>query len=150
MVQTALITGGASGIGLGMARAFAQAGMQVVIGDVDEAAIAGAVAGLAAEGLHIHGERLDVTKAASWKTALDRIEAAMGPVDLLCNNAGVGQGRFADGAPIGLADMPERLWRLVMEANATDRGRVRRRPEPGMIRTPGGRSPASGGWVWNI
>ena len=40
-------------------------------------------------------------------------------MDILCNNAGVGQGRFADGRPITLADMPEALWRLVLETNMT-------------------------------
>jgi NAD(P)-dependent dehydrogenase (short-subunit alcohol dehydrogenase family) len=47
------------------------------------------------------------------------VEAAVGPVEILCNNAGVGQGRFADGRDTSVAEMPEALWRMVLETNAT-------------------------------
>src|SRR6185437_6626548 len=62
---------------------------------------------------------LDVTRAAEWEHALDTVEAALGPVEILCNNAGVGQGRFADGREITIAEMPEALWRMVLEINTT-------------------------------
>ena len=51
--------------------------------------------------------------------ACDAIVAEHGRIDVLCNNAGIGQGRFADGREIGVAEMPEALWRLVLEINAT-------------------------------
>ena len=63
--------------------------------------------------------RLDVTQAADWERALDTVEAALGPISILCNNAGVAQGRFADGRAIEVAEMPETLWRMVLEINAT-------------------------------
>jgi NAD(P)-dependent dehydrogenase (short-subunit alcohol dehydrogenase family) len=63
--------------------------------------------------------KLDVTRAAEWEHALDTVEAALGPVEILCNNAGVGQGRFADGREIMVAEMPEALWRMVLEINVT-------------------------------
>ena len=63
--------------------------------------------------------KLDVTRAAEWERALDAVEAALGAVEILCNNAGVGQGRFADGREIRVAEMPEALWRMVLEINAT-------------------------------
>lgn len=114
--KTALITGGASGIGLGMARAFIAAGLRVAIADVNETALAAAKADLPGLGLAV---TLDVTRAADWQAAVDAVEAALGPVDILCNNAGVGQGRFADGRDTTVAEMPEALWRMVLEINAT-------------------------------
>lgn len=114
--RTALITGGASGIGLGMARAFVAAGLRVAIADVNEASLAAAKAALPGLGLAV---RLDVTRADEWERALDAVEAALGPVEILCNNAGVGQGRFADGREMTVAEMPEALWRMVMEINTT-------------------------------
>ena len=114
--RTALITGGASGIGLGMAQAFVEAGLKVAIADINEAALEAAKAALPGLGAAV---TLDVTRAAEWEHALDTVEAALGPVEILCNNAGVGQGRFADGREITIAEMPEALWRMVLEINTT-------------------------------
>ena len=114
--KTALITGGASGIGLGMARAFIAAGLRVAIADINERSLEAAALALPGLGTAV---KLDVTRAAEWERALDAVAAALGPVDILCNNAGVAQGRFADGREMTVADMPEALWRLVMEINAT-------------------------------
>lgn len=114
--KTALITGGASGIGLGMATAFVAAGLRVAIADVNETALEAArsaLPGLAA------AVKLDVTRATEWEEAVEQVEAALGPIEILCNNAGVAQGRFADGRNTNVAEMPEALWRLVMEVNAT-------------------------------
>lgn len=114
--KTAFITGGASGIGLGMATAFVAAGLRVAIADVNESALAAArsaLPGLAA------AVTLDVTSSADWQAAVDQVEAALGPIEILCNNAGVSQGRFADGRDTTVAEMPEALWRQVMEVNAT-------------------------------
>jgi NAD(P)-dependent dehydrogenase (short-subunit alcohol dehydrogenase family) len=114
--KTAFITGGASGIGLGMATAFVAAGLRVAIADVNESALAtarSALPGLAA------AVKLDVTSSADWQAAVDQVEAALGPIEILCNNAGVSQGRFADGRDTTVAEMPEALWRQVMEVNAT-------------------------------
>ena len=114
--KTALITGGASGIGLGMARAFIAAGLRVAIADINDNALEVAEAALPGLGKAV---KLDVTRAAEWEYAVDAVEAALGPVEILCNNAGVGQGRFADGRDTSVAEMPEALWRMVLEINAT-------------------------------
>jgi len=133
--RTALITGGASGIGLGMARAFMAAGLKVAIADIDEAALAATAAAHPGLGLAV---RLDVTRADAWERAADAVEAALGGIEILCNNAGVAQGRYADGREIQVADMPEALWRMVMETNATGTFLGARATLPRML--------ARGGW----
>lgn len=86
--KTALITGGASGIGLGMARAFLDAGMNVVIVDLQEARLAQAAQQLAA-GDRLLTIRLDVSDRAAMAAAAEEVERRFGPLHLLCNNAGL-------------------------------------------------------------
>lgn len=90
--KVAFITGGASGIGLGMAKVFVQSGMKVVIADVREDHIAEALAHFAARGRRdsVHAIRLDVTDRAAYARAADESERVFGRVHVLCNNAGLG------------------------------------------------------------
>lgn len=90
--QGAFITGGASGIGLGMAKAFARAGMKVVIADVREDHLGQAREEFAAEGLagNVHALRLDVTDREAYAAAAEEAERACGKLHVLCNNAGIG------------------------------------------------------------
>ncbi len=87
--KVAFITGGASGIGLGMAKAFAEAGMKLAIADIRPDALDRAKPVLEAMGATVLPVRLDVADRAGWTRAADEAEAALGPVSLLCNNAGV-------------------------------------------------------------
>jgi NAD(P)-dependent dehydrogenase (short-subunit alcohol dehydrogenase family) len=87
--KVAVVTGGASGIGYGMARAFLKAGMKVAILDVDEANLAEAKAELAGSNA-VHFIKVDVTDRAAMAKAADEVEQVFGKVHLLCNNAGVG------------------------------------------------------------
>lgn len=96
-VRAVAITGGARGIGLATAQACLAAGMKVVIGDVDGAACAAVAAELG--GLAV-GLPLDVRSAEQFEEFLDQAEDAIGPLDALVNNAGIGPiGRFADEDP---------------------------------------------------
>ncbi|MEI9852357.1 MAG: SDR family NAD(P)-dependent oxidoreductase [Sphingomonas sp.] len=88
--KTAFITGGASGMGLGMARVFARAGMRVVISDIRQGALDEAMAEFADTNLAVHAIRLDVTDRAGWVAAADEAEALFGKIHLLALNAGVG------------------------------------------------------------
>ncbi|MDB5684994.1 MAG: ligN [Sphingomonas bacterium] len=88
--KTAFITGGASGIGLGMATVFARNGMKVVIADVRQEALDEAMAGFANTNLAVHPIRLDVTSRTDFVAAADEAERVFGPIHLLCNNAGIG------------------------------------------------------------
>jgi NAD(P)-dependent dehydrogenase (short-subunit alcohol dehydrogenase family) len=88
--KTAFITGGASGMGLGMATVFARAGMKVVIADIRQEALDEAMAGFKDTNLAVHPVRLDVTDRENWVRAADEAERVFGPVHVLVNNAGVG------------------------------------------------------------
>lgn len=90
--KTAFITGGASGIGLGMAKAFAWAGMNVVAADIREDHIAAAREAIASEGLaeRVRFLALDVTDRSAFAAAADEAEAMFGKLHVLCNNAGIG------------------------------------------------------------
>ena len=88
--KVAVVTGGSSGIGRGIALAFARAGMQVVVTGrraehLDETARV-----FAENDLAVHTMRVDVTDLAAMKTAADEVEALFGRVDVLVNNAGIG------------------------------------------------------------
>ena len=87
--KAAFISGGASGIGLGMCRAFIEAGMKVVIADVRQNALDQAMLSLNSGTENILPIRLDVTDRAAWVRAADEAEQAFGNIYVLCNNAGI-------------------------------------------------------------
>jgi len=91
----AFVTGGASGIGRGIAEALADAGVCVTIADIDREATEEVVVTRPDD---FAGLALDVRDRAAWREAKARSEAVFGPVDILVNNAGIGfNGRdFAD------------------------------------------------------
>ena len=87
--RTAFVTGGANGIGLGIARALVNAGAKVVIADIRESSLAEAKASLAADG-QVETVRLDVTDRAAYARAANAAEARFGRIHMLIGNAGVG------------------------------------------------------------
>ncbi len=89
--RTAFITGGANGIGLGIARALARAGARLALADLDAAGLERARLELAAL-TPVETVVLDVTDRAGMAAAAERVEALLGPVSLLVNNAGVAAG----------------------------------------------------------
>lgn len=106
--KTAFVTGGASGIGLGISKALLSEEMNVVVGDVDESHIADARAQL--DGASVKFVRVDVTDRDSVANAAQSAAAAFGQVHVLCNNAGIaGGGAVADP---GFAD-----WDWAMAVN---------------------------------
>jgi NAD(P)-dependent dehydrogenase (short-subunit alcohol dehydrogenase family) len=87
--KTAFVTGAASGIGLGVATALAQAGVKVMLCDIEEAALAKAVDGLRQTNADVDGVRADVSLKAELKAAAEATIARYGKVHILVNNAGV-------------------------------------------------------------
>jgi NAD(P)-dependent dehydrogenase (short-subunit alcohol dehydrogenase family) len=89
MNKVAFVTGGASGIGLGMARVFLRNGMKVVIADIRSDHLESAKKALDA-GARAHFIRLDITDRDAMSAAADEACRVFGKVHVLCNNAGVG------------------------------------------------------------
>lgn len=90
--NTAVVTGGAGGIGLESARRFAAAGMNVVLVDMKEDALAEAAVELAAAGAgEIVAERCDVSDPAAVNALRDKVLGQFGAVHCLMNNAGIGR-----------------------------------------------------------
>jgi NAD(P)-dependent dehydrogenase (short-subunit alcohol dehydrogenase family) len=87
--KVAVVTGAASGIGLALAHRFAQAGMRVVLADVEPAVLADAARAVGAGGAETLAVRTDVSSAADVEALAARAQAAFGAVHVLCNNAGV-------------------------------------------------------------
>jgi NAD(P)-dependent dehydrogenase (short-subunit alcohol dehydrogenase family) len=113
--KVAFVTGSAAGIGFGIARACAEAGMKVACADIDERALEQATAELSAAGAEVMGVALDVTDREGWARAARDVHAALGPVQLLANNAGVTVStlglRFDETGP--------ELWDRVISINLT-------------------------------
>jgi 2-hydroxycyclohexanecarboxyl-CoA dehydrogenase len=102
--KVVLVTGAARGIGAGIARAAAQAGARVALGDVAEASVRETAAAIGAPAL---GLRMDVAEARSVRAAVAEAEARLGPIDVLVNNAGIDViGPFVDSDE----ETWDRLW----------------------------------------
>ena len=108
--KTEVVTGGASGVGLALGRAFAEAGMNVMIADIEANALAVAVESLRSIGPDVRGVECDVTYPASMERAADTTQDAFGNVHVLCNNAGVAAGSGVDNLSI-------ETWRWVLDVN---------------------------------
>ncbi|MBN4051716.1 SDR family NAD(P)-dependent oxidoreductase [Parvibaculum lavamentivorans] len=108
--RTAFVTGGASGIGLSMARSFGRAGMNVVVADIDPEAIKVALADLHARQVKAIGVECDVASRASVERAAQEALDEYGKVHVVCNNAGVGVG-----GPI--EDMRPKDWNWIVDVN---------------------------------
>jgi NAD(P)-dependent dehydrogenase (short-subunit alcohol dehydrogenase family) len=108
--KTAFVTGGAVGIGFAMAQAFAQAGMKVMLADIEADALRAAVADLREFAPNIRGTVCDVADPASVERAAQESFDAFGRVHVVCNNAGVSAGGGID--HISLDN-----WRWVIDVN---------------------------------
>lgn len=96
--KVAFITGGASGIGYAMAKAFAGAGMKVVIADIEKPALDAAVESFKESNAEVLGIELDVTDRDAMEAAAQQTVDHFGKVHVVCNNAGVGGGGPLDQA----------------------------------------------------
>jgi NAD(P)-dependent dehydrogenase (short-subunit alcohol dehydrogenase family) len=109
--KVAVVTGAASGIGLAMAERFASEGMNVVLADIEDAALTAAEARLKDTGATVLAVRTDVSKAADLEKLATRTVDAFGGVHILCNNAGV--------PPVVAAtwELSEADWQWVLGVN---------------------------------
>lgn len=87
--KVAFITGGGSGVALGQAKVFSREGMKVVIADIRQDHLDEAMSWFNEQGAEVHPIHLDITDREAYAAAADETEKVFGPVDLLCNTAGV-------------------------------------------------------------
>lgn len=109
--RVALVTGGASGIGLATTEALAEAGARVTISDRDESALDQARTTLAAKGYTVAVAHHDVTSSSRATEVADALVAREGRVDILVNNAGIARSEIA------AEDMEDERWLNVLDVN---------------------------------
>ncbi len=108
--RVAVVTGAASGIGLGMAEGFLGEGMKVVLADVDSSALDATCKTLAEAGGSVLAVPTDVSDPSQVESLRDSALAAFGQVHVVCNNAGVG-----GGGPIW--QVPMEVWHWIFGVN---------------------------------
>ena len=107
--KTAVITGGASGIGLATAIQFSKAGAKIVLGDIEDGPLETQVNEMRSHGATVIGVHCDVAKESDVEALRDAALKEFGAVHVIFNNAGV-----AGGATIGT---PKKIWDWVMSVN---------------------------------
>ena len=108
--KAAFVTGGASGIGFALGRRLAEAGMKVMLADIEVDALKAAVESLRDVGPEVRGVTCDVTDPVSVEMAAKASYDAFGNIHVVCNNAGVGGGS-------GIDDISLENWRWVLDVN---------------------------------
>lgn len=108
--KTAFITGGASGLGLSMARAMGAAGANVMLADIEQSALDAALADLRARQIKAEGVLCNVGHRDQLRAAALKTIEAFGKVHIICNNAGVGAGGE-------FGTVPERDWDWIVDIN---------------------------------
>lgn len=109
--KTAVITGGAQGIGLSLAHKLGQLGMNIVIADIETPALQAAKASLESDNIPVHGVDMDVALKEDWDRTAAEALARFGNVHMLINNAGVSGG-------IGAIDtLDDAGWRWCIDVN---------------------------------
>lgn len=136
--KTAIISGAAGGIGLALAEAFAQQGMNIVMGDIDAATLSESGDALRAKGYNVLTCQLDVTDYAQWEAIVASATEEFGKVHMVVNNAGVG------GTPGKIEDTEHETWQWVMDVNVM-----------GVLYgaqacVPAIKAHGEGGWVLNV
>ncbi len=133
--KVAVVTGAASGIGLGMARAFGREGMKVAMLDVRRDQLDAALDDVKGLQINAIGVETDVSDAKSVEAAAARVEAEFGRVDIVCNNAGV----LIHDKAVADISLPEWDWILSVNLHGVIHGvraflpRIRKHGEGGHI-----------------
>jgi NAD(P)-dependent dehydrogenase (short-subunit alcohol dehydrogenase family) len=109
--KTAIISGGAGGIGFALAEEFGQLGMKVVIADIDQKELVQAEQKLKDANIQVLACQLDVTNYQQWEDTVTKAKSAFGDIHMLVNNAGVG------GIPGSVDKTNIETWKWVLDVN---------------------------------
>jgi 3-oxoacyl-[acyl-carrier protein] reductase len=136
--RVAIVTGAASGIGRGIAEAFAEEDAAVAIADKNEEGAQRVTEGIAARGGRAIAVQLDVTDEALVGAMVERVLAELGGIDILVNNAGID-------TVSTLVEMPLTMWQEMMDVNLTSLFLCTKAVLPTMIAQRSGRIVNIGG-----
>jgi NAD(P)-dependent dehydrogenase (short-subunit alcohol dehydrogenase family) len=124
--QTAVVTGGAQGIGFAVAQRLLAGGAAVALWDHDAAALGSACESLASAG-KVQGFKVDITDLAQVQTVAEATTKALGDISVLVNSAGIA------GANAPVADYPAGEWQKVIDVNLTGTFNVNKAVVAGMV-----------------
>jgi 3-oxoacyl-[acyl-carrier protein] reductase len=130
--RVAIVTGGASGIGRGIAEAFAEEGAAVAVADKNEAGAAEAAGGIVDRGGRAAAIEVEVTEESAVAQMVERTLAELGGIDILVNNAGID-------TVSTLVEMPLAMWQQMLDVNLTSLFLCTRAVLPTMIEQRSGR-----------
>ncbi|GLR77749.1 SDR family oxidoreductase (plasmid) [Azospirillum oryzae] len=130
--EVAVVTGGARGIGYGIAGILVRAGYAVVLFDIDPQALGEAVESLSGDGAVVRGYRVDVTRRESVDEAVGAVLTEFGRIDVLVNNAGMARDKR-------FVKMQEEDWDGVIAVNLKSQYLCCRAVVPGMVERRYGR-----------
>jgi NAD(P)-dependent dehydrogenase (short-subunit alcohol dehydrogenase family) len=117
--QVVFVTGAAKGLGLAMAEVAAQSGARVVMSDIDPDALAASTARLAAQGLDVSGEVVDVADTDLLARTIDGVASRMGRLDVVFANAGLSAGSGPQTEAGSLAQVDMDRWNRLLQINLT-------------------------------
>ena len=136
--KTAIISGGAGGIGFALAEEFGQLGMNIVIADIDQQQLAVAQQQLQDANIQVLACPLDVTNYQQWQDTVAAAQAKFGDIHMLINNAGVG------GIPGSVEETKLDTWKWVMDVNVMGVVNGTQAVAPSM------KAHGQGGWIINV
>src|SRR5262245_48119126 len=111
--KTALVTGGAQGLGLAIAAELAHCGARVFLGDLQEEKAQGAAAAICREGLDADAVRMNIAESDSVDAATAHVVSQAGRLDILVTSAGVGQ------AVTPIVELSDEEWNRVLGITLT-------------------------------
>ncbi|MDC1471248.1 SDR family NAD(P)-dependent oxidoreductase [Gammaproteobacteria bacterium] len=136
--RTAVISGGAEGIGLSIAKALGEQKMNIVLADIDEKNLLKSAAELESLGIPVLAALLDVADEMQWKSVAEKAVKRFGKVHMVVNNAGVG----GDSGPIENQETEGWQWALGVNLMGVVYG--------AKVMTPLIKNHGEGGWILNV
>jgi len=136
--KTAIISGGAGGIGFALAEEFGKLGMNIVIADIDQTLLKKAEQKLQDASIQVLARTLDVTNYSQWEDTVSAAEEQFGNIHMLINNAGVG------GIPGSVDKTKIETWKWVLDVNVMGVVNGTQATAPSM------KSHGQGGWIINV